>query len=96
MRLGQPIKWAGGIINSWKHVRCSRFEEEIDCESQVFGFHDLTEEEQQLVKEELRKTDIPSHLKRVDPEDPEFLQRKVLPRVPPPRLVTLPLLPYQV
>lgn len=66
-----------------------------DPDAEIFGFDTLTTEEQACVREELQKTGIPEHLKEIDPEDPKFLGKKELPRVPAPSAVSLSLLPYQ-
>ena len=47
------------------------------------------------MSEELAKTDVPSHLTAIDPEDPAFLGERDLPRVKAPASVVLNLLPYQ-
>lgn len=55
----------------------------------------LSKSEQREVMDEIKRTDVPEHLKAIDPEDPDFLGLKDLPRVKAPDCIALDLLPYQ-
>lgn len=55
--------------------------------------HSLTHTHQVLT--EVKKKGLPSHIKKIDPNDPEFLQKRKLKRVKCANTVTATLLPYQ-
>mmetsp|Transcript_9849 Transcript_9849/g.24246 ORF Transcript_9849/g.24246 Transcript_9849/m.24246 type:complete len:1443 (-) Transcript_9849:103-4431(-) len=100
IRIGVPIKWRGGTygwISSWMHVKCVRLEDpdDIDVDAEIYGIDQLKKSEAKKVKEEVVKTDVPEHLKELDPADPKFLNKKQLKPAPQPPQIKLPMLPYQ-
>lgn len=55
----------------------------------------MTPKEQKELKKELSSKTPPTHIKAIDPNDPEFLKSKTLTEVEPPSEILLDLLPYQ-
>lgn len=107
LRVGFPTKHSNGqfgYISMWSHLKCTRVgelltEEEIatfDADLWVYGMTDLSQADREAVSAELRRTDIPSHIEVLDPNDPTFLARPVLTRTPTPKQLTVNLLGYQV
>ena len=105
IRIGTPIKWRGGEwgwISSWSHVQCTRVEADLeldaatfDASASIFGFEKMEEVEQKAITEEMGKLGLPDHIPKIDPTDKNFLKNFKLVKMPKPKVVTLPLLPYQ-
>ena len=102
VRVGYPIKWGGGThgyINSWKHLICARAAEDDDEQvvaDDVYGITDLDPADQALLLGELAKKGLPTLIKKIDPNDPEFLKRREFPVITQPAGVILKMLPYQL
>eukprot|EP00658_Telonema_sp_P-2_P018433 TRINITY_DN17234_c0_g1_i1.p1 TRINITY_DN17234_c0_g1~~TRINITY_DN17234_c0_g1_i1.p1 ORF type:complete len:607 (+),score=111.08 TRINITY_DN17234_c0_g1_i1:191-2011(+) len=100
VRFGKPIAWRGGAygyISTWAHTTCVRVEEsEEDVRELLHGLTDLSPEDQREVMDEITKTEIPEHMKAIDPEDDSLFasQDPPVPRKPP-RGLTQRLLPFQ-
>ena len=70
-------------------------EEGCGSAQHVYGAADLDDDDQEKVEAELKKSGVPTHIKTIDPDDPNFIKAKTYPRVAPPPSMTLELLPYQ-
>ena len=103
IRLGKSIKWGGGangFINSWSHVICTRVAEgymdDFNASKHIHGFDNFKTSEQKEIIDELKQVGQPTHLKSIDPNDPEFLKNLTLPSAKQPKdLLNISLLPYQ-
>jgi len=101
VRVGTPIKWRGGTygwISAWTHVPCTRLEDPsiLNIKKHVYGIDDLKKEDRKIFEAEIVKTDIPEHLKELDPNDPSFLKQQDVEPAPQPDQVLTPMLPYQL
>ncbi|KAG5500143.1 hypothetical protein JIQ42_04478 [Leishmania sp. Namibia] len=98
MRVGVPIRHnAGdnGWISAWQHLGCTRMEKsELEhYESTMHGFASLKPEEQEHVVNEVNSTEVPEHLKPLDPDD--LVHRGKMEQMAPPSTLLRHLLPYQ-
>ncbi|CAG9575087.1 putative DNA repair protein [Leishmania major strain Friedlin] len=98
MRVGVPIRHnAGdnGWISAWQHLGCTRMErsESEDYKNTMHGFAALQPEEQAHVVNEVHSTEMPEHLKPLDPED--LVHRGKMEQMAPPSTLLRHLLPYQ-
>lgn len=98
MRVGVPIRHnAGdnGWISAWQHLGCTRMEksESEEYKSTMYGFAALKPEEQEHVVSEINSTEMPEHLKPLDPED--LVHRGKMEQMKPPSTLLRHLLPYQ-
>jgi len=91
------MKWSGGengLVSAYKHATCCRLPSGVPFDpTEVYGLGALSEEDRAIAVAELSSTEIPEHLKAIDPEDPAFLGAKQLERVKAPETVALSLLP---
>ncbi|KAG5502808.1 hypothetical protein JKF63_04576 [Porcisia hertigi] len=98
MRIGVPIRHnAGdnGWISAWQHLGCTRMEkhESDNYESTMRGFAALQPKEQEHVLMEVTSTEMPEHLKPLDPDD--LVHRDKMEEMTPPPTLLRHLLPYQ-
>lgn len=96
LRVGVPIRHSAGEhgwISAWQHLHCTRIEERENFEEVLYGYEDLSPEDQKTVLLEITSDNLPDHLKPLDPED--LVKRGKLPEVNPPKELLRPLLPYQ-
>ena len=86
------------MISSWQHMKCARLDpgSTIDPSTEVYGFAELTAEDQRSLAAELADTAPPKHIQAIDPDDPSFSKSKPLVAAPQPKQLSLPLLPYQL
>lgn len=96
-RCGFPIKHNNYFISAWQHLSCTRLENEqkdgVVLEDIVFGLKSCSTPEKELIIKELTSTEIPEHLKPLDPDD--LVKREKLEEVAPPHELLRPLLSYQ-
>ncbi|KAG5476943.1 hypothetical protein LSCM1_05276 [Leishmania martiniquensis] len=98
LRVGVPIRHnAGdnGWISAWQHLGCTRIEKSDsgNYESAMHGFSALKAEEQEHVVSEVHSSEMPEHLKPLDPDD--LVHRGKMEQMAPPPTLLRHLLPYQ-
>ena len=97
-RFGVPIRdprGEHGYISAWQHFQCTRVEDEdLDFDLHVYGFDQLTDEHQALLRTEALNPTQPAHFYELDPD--EIVKRGPLRAREPPPTLTQHLLPYQM
>lgn len=96
LRFGVPIQHNGGEngwISAWQHLTCTRIDERTGYDDFIYGFSALGADEKTCVTVEVASTEVPEHLKPLNPDD--LIVRGKMEECTPPKTLLRLLLPYQ-
>ncbi|PBJ79233.1 DNA repair protein [Trypanosoma cruzi cruzi] len=96
LKWGIPIRHTHGEygwITAWQHIGCTRISQIDETINMIFGFENLSSEEQNEVLKEVTSSSLPFHLLPLNPDD--LVKRGSLPEMEPSSELLRPLLRYQ-
>mmetsp|Transcript_31228 Transcript_31228/g.50098 ORF Transcript_31228/g.50098 Transcript_31228/m.50098 type:complete len:1402 (+) Transcript_31228:1890-6095(+) len=96
LRIGKPVLFRG-YITSWRHTKCFYVDDGLGVVhlDSAYGFDKIKEEDKAVALESFQRLKAPDTDDSLNPENEEFLKKKVLKRLPAPAGMTASLLPFQ-